>query len=151
MRSLRILLVLCLSMLCGAVGAQTSDGVVSSPLVFSWVAPTQRENGAALTTAEIGGYELRYRLKTSSAYLYVSVPSGSATSYALDGVGAGDYEFQIAVYDKAGLYSNWLSIVPTVGSNPKPVTGATAKRQGVDVKAKCVAPSCRVAVKGEYK
>ena len=151
MRSLRILLALCLSMLCGVVNAQTSDGVVSSPLVFSWIAPTQRENGSALSTAEIGGYELRYRLKASSAYLFVNVPSGSATSYALDGVGAGDYEYQIAVYDKAGLYSNWLTIVPTVGSNPKPVTGATAKRQGVDLKARCVAPNCKVAVKGEFK
>ena len=153
MRKLMTYLVLSLSMLCGAVSAQTTPGEVPSlsPMQFNWIAPTQRENGVALTTAEIGGFELRYRLKSSNAYLYVNIPSGIATTYSLEGIGAGEYEYQIAVYDKAGLYSNFVIVVPAVSSNPKPVTGATAKRKDVDVKAKCIAPSCKVAVTGEYK
>lgn len=152
MRKLMVYLVVCLSMLCGAVSAQTPAGTVAAPsLQFNWVAPTQRENGAALTTAEIGGYQLRYRLKASNTYSYVAIPSGTATSYVLAGVAAGEYEYQLAVYDKSGLFSNWVTVVPIVAANPKPVTGATAKPLSVDVKAGCVSPGCRVAERGEYK
>jgi len=153
MRKVMVYVVLCVSMLCGAVCAQTpgTDVPALSPMQFNWVAPTQRENGAVLTTAEIGGYELRYRLKTANTYSYVAIPSGTATSYVLAGVAAGDYEYQLAVYDKSGLFSNWVSVVPIVAANPKPVTGAAAKPLGVDVKAGCVSPTCRVAERGEYK
>ena len=152
MRKLMVYLVLSLSMLCGAAFAQSPGAAVVAPsLQFNWVAPTQRENGAALTTAEIGGYELRYRLKTASNYSYVAIPSGTATSYVLAGVAAGEYEYQLAVYDKSGLFSSWVTVVPIVAANPKPVTGATAKPLGIDVKAGCVSPGCRVAERGEYK
>jgi hypothetical protein len=152
MRKLMVYFVLCLSMLCSAVIAQTpAAGAVAPSLQFNWVAPTQRENGAALTTAELGGYELRYRLKTANNYSYVAIPSGTATSYVLAGVAAGEYEYQLAVYDTNGLYSGWVAIVPAVAATPKPVTNATAKRLGVDVKAACVSPGCRVAERGEYK
>lgn len=55
------------------------------------------------------------------------------------------------MYDKEGLFSNWVAVVPIVAANPKPVTGATAKPLGVGVKAGCVSPACRVAERGEYK
>ena len=152
MRKFMVYLVLCLSMLSSAVIAQApAAGAVAPSLQFNWVAPTQRENGTALTTAEIGGYELRYRLKTANNYSYVAIPSGTATSYVLAGVAAGDYEYQLAVYDKSGLFSNWVTVVPIVAANPRPVTGATAKPVGIDVKAGCVSPACRVAERGEYK
>lgn len=152
MRKLMVYLTLCLSALCSAVFAQTpAGGAVAPSLQFNWLPPTQRENGAALTTAEIGGYELRYRLKAANNYSYVAIPSGTAKSYVLAGVAAGDYEYQLAVYDKDGLFSNWVTVVPIVAANPKPVTGATAKPLGVDVKAGCVSPACRVAERGEYK
>jgi hypothetical protein len=152
MRYLIVCLMFCVSMLSlGAFAQSGADGAVLSPMQFNWIAPTQREDGTALTTTEIGGYQLRYKLRSASAHSVVTIPSGSANSYLLSGIGAGDYEYQIVVYDKDGLYSGWVTIVPSVAARPKPVTGATAKRQGVDVKAACVAPACKVAVKGEYK
>lgn len=149
MKSFIVCILLCVLSL--DVFAQSSEVGALSSIQFNWVAPTQRENGAALTADDIGGYELRYRLKAANAYLYVTIPSGIAKSYTLTGIGAGEYEYQIAVYDKDGLFSNWVAIVPMIASSPKPVTNATAKRLGVDVKADCVAPNCKVAVRGEYK
>ena len=152
MRYLIVCLMFCVSMLSlSAVAQSGADGAVLTPMQFSWVAPTQRNDNTPLAVTDIGGFQLRYKLRSAGSYSMVTIASGAATSYALAGIGAGDYEYQLAVYDTNGLYSGWVAIVPSVAANPKPVTNATAKRLGVDVKAACVSPACRVAGSGEYK
>lgn len=146
MRSLIMCLVLCLSMLCGAVSAQTPAGTIAVPsLQFNWVPPIAREDGTALPVAEIGGYEIRYRLKGANAFTYLVIDNGAAKSYSLNGLVAGDYEFQIAAFDADGLYSPFVAInYRLTTAKPKPVTNVTVKKLGVDVVGGCVAPGCKV-------
>ncbi len=76
-----------------------------------WKVPKERENGDALDLTEIGGYEVRYKLKSASNFETVSVSDGYTDAYYFDYL-KGDYEFQIATYDKNGLYSAFVSINP---------------------------------------
>lgn len=146
MRKLMVYLVLCLSMLCGAVSAQTPGAAVVAPsLQFNWVPPIAREDGTALPVGEIGGYEFRYRLKGASTFSYLVIDNSVAKSYVFTGLAAGDYEFQIAAFDTDGLYSNFVAIsYRLTTAKPKPVTNASVKKQGVDVVSGCVAPNCKV-------
>ena len=74
--------------------------------------PSQRENGELLDSTEIGGYELRYRLKGDTEYTVIQIEDGYADSYYFDHL-EGDYEFEIATFDIHGLYSNFVVINPS--------------------------------------
>lgn len=88
----------------------TPTSLISGNVNLKWLPPSQRENGATLTTAEIGGYEIRYRSITENTYKYLSI-TGTQTQTSLNNL-AGDYVFEIAVFDTNGLYSNFVSIAP---------------------------------------
>jgi len=89
--------------------AQT--GAVAGPVQLYWAVPTNRENGDYLDITEIGGYELRYRLKSDAAYTTITIKDGFTDAYYFDYL-QGDYEFQIATFDKQGLYSDFVTINP---------------------------------------
>ncbi|GGY71194.1 hypothetical protein GCM10011613_14760 [Cellvibrio zantedeschiae] len=61
---------------------------------------------------EIGGYELRYKLKSESEFKTIRIADGFTDAYYFNYL-KGDYEFQIATYDTEGLYSNFVSINPS--------------------------------------
>jgi len=82
---------------------------VTGPVEISWRAPTKRENGAALYIDELGGYEIRYKKTTDTQYTYVSINNPWAQSYKFAWL-EGDYIFQIAVFDKNGIYSLFENI-----------------------------------------
>jgi hypothetical protein len=71
-----------------SASSSTSSSVVDGSVSLYWDVPNQRENGEYLDITEIGGYEVRYKLK-------------------------GDYEFQIATFDTNGLYSGFVGIDPS--------------------------------------
>lgn len=129
--------------------AQTVIGGAQS-LQFNWVPPVLRENGSALPAVEIGGYELRYRIKGATAFNSVIIPGGATKAYSLSGLASGEYDFQIAAFDVEGLYSAFVAINYKLSvSPPKVVTGFTVKRPGVDVLEICLSsPNCKVS-KGE--
>ena len=77
----------------------------------SWVTPTQRENGEYLEFNEIGGYEILYRPSNSNAYVKEIITDTDTTHYERSDIGA-DTIFQIAVFDKNGLYSRYLQLIP---------------------------------------
>lgn len=85
--------------------------IVSSDVTIEWFVPTARENGDYLEIAEIGGYEIRYKLSSQNQFKSVFIKSGDADKYQL-GYLEGDYEFQIATYDTNGLYSEFVAIKP---------------------------------------
>lgn len=85
--------------------------IVSSDVTIEWFIPTERENGDYLELAEIGGYEIRYKLLSATQYTSVKVSDGGADQYDL-GYLAGDYEFEIATFDTNGLYSDFVAINP---------------------------------------
>lgn len=90
-----------------AVSSEPIDG----PVVLYWTAPTRRENGAHLDISQVGGYEVRYKLRSQNQYTYVTIPDGYTDAYYFDYL-KGDYEFEIAAFDINGLYSQFVRINP---------------------------------------
>lgn len=91
--------------------AASSEGEVDGPVVIYWSVPTHRENGDRLDITEIGGYELRYKLKSSPEYTTLDIDSGYTDTYYFDYL-QGDYEFELATYDTDGLYSEFVRVNP---------------------------------------
>lgn len=79
--------------------------------VLTWSHPTERENGEYLELDEIGGYELRYRENSLKPFTNVIIRGSDTTSYDLDKLRA-NYDFEIAVFDAQGLYSEFVTITP---------------------------------------
>jgi len=79
---------------------------------LDWYIPDQRENGDYLDITEIGGYELRYKQKSSTEYQTITIEDGYIDTYYFDYLN-GEYEFEIATFDKNGLYSSFVPINPS--------------------------------------
>lgn len=86
---------------------------------LEWERPTERENGETLTVEELGGYEIRAALPDGTQQVFL-VEDGTATGLDLTGLGLpdGDYTFEIAAFDINGLYSQFVSLSPTLGGSP---------------------------------
>lgn len=84
---------------------------VAGPVALSWAVPIVRENGDYLDITELGGYELRYRLATVPQYTYVTI-NDPWINYQNFPWLVGNYVFQIAAFDKNGVYSNFVNITP---------------------------------------
>lgn len=91
--------------------AASSAASVAGPVNLNWTPPVARENGNALDITEVGGYELRYRKVADTAYTYVSINDAWTNTYHFSWL-EGSYVFQIAAYDKNGLYSSFVDLVP---------------------------------------
>jgi hypothetical protein len=91
--------------------ASSSSGLaqINGPVQIYWNAPTERENGDYLDITEIGGYELRYKRKSDIYYTRVVINDAFTDAYYFDHL-EGEYEFQIAAFDKIGLYSSFVPI-----------------------------------------
>lgn len=76
-----------------------------------WSAPVTRENGEYLDITEIGGYEVRYKLKADTNYTNIVINDGFTDAYYFNYL-QGEYEFEIASFDKTGLYSEFIPINP---------------------------------------
>ncbi len=83
---------------------------VSGPVEMSWIAPNLREDGSFLDITELGGYELRYKLLSAADFTYISIADPWTNFYNFSWL-EGNYVFQIAAFDKNGLYSNFVNVV----------------------------------------
>lgn len=91
--------------------ASSSNNVTTGEAYFKWTAPTARASGDLLTPEDLGGYEIRYRLVGESKYKYVSSGIGPwDNSYVLKGLTNGTYIFEIAAFDKNGIYSQFVAL-----------------------------------------
>lgn len=93
-----------------AASSINSSGI-DGPVQLYWNIPTEREDGERLDVTEISGYEVRYKLKSDTEFQSVSITDGYTDAYYFNYL-QGDYEFQIATYDKNGLYSSFVAITP---------------------------------------
>lgn len=84
---------------------------VAGPVSLNWAAPTLRENGNALDITEIGGYELRYRKTTDVNFTYVTINDAWKNTHNFSWL-EGTYLFQVAAFDKHGVYSNFVDLAP---------------------------------------
>jgi hypothetical protein len=92
------------------IAEDTPPEVVEGLVQLRWQRPVDREDGEYLELDEIGGYELRYKAKGDTEEQSVIIDA-AADSYQLSGL-KGEYWFEIAVYDKNGLYSQFVSLTP---------------------------------------
>jgi len=86
-----------------------SSGIIDGSVLINWTPPTRRENGDYLDIADVGGYALRYKLKSESQYTNIKIDNGYTDSYYFNYL-KGDYQFEIAAFDSNGLYSEFVSI-----------------------------------------
>jgi hypothetical protein len=91
--------------------ASSSSASINGDVTLYWAPPTQREDGTAITGAELGGFLIRYKLKTASDYTLIDINDNSAKSSIIPSL-TGDYEFQIAAYDSNNLYSTFVALSP---------------------------------------
>ena len=90
----------------------SSSSAASSEKKFveiHWVIPNQRVNGDHMDISEIGGYELRYKQEDDEFFTSIVIKDKNVATYYLNDL-RGDYEFRIAVFDVAGLYSEFVSV-----------------------------------------
>ncbi len=76
---------------------------------IEWRQPAARENGSYLELSEIGGYQIRYKAPTATTFNYITIEGNATTNYVFDKSIIG-LKFEIAVYDSAGLYSDFVTI-----------------------------------------
>jgi hypothetical protein len=91
--------------------SSSQAGTINGPVQIYWTVPKSRENGDYLDITEIGGYELRYKLKTDAAYKSVLIKDGFIDAYYFDYL-TGDYQFEIATFDRDGVYSRFVTVGP---------------------------------------
>ncbi|RYY01402.1 MAG: carbohydrate-binding protein [Gammaproteobacteria bacterium] len=94
--------------------ASTSFGggvvtAVAGPVGMSWTAPSGRLDGTVLDITEIGGYEIRYKLATDANYTHISINDAWTTQYNFAWL-EGNYVFQVAAFDKNGVYSSFVDV-----------------------------------------
>lgn len=127
----------------------------SADALLVWTPPTNLESGQAITTADLGGYEIHYRKIADAATVpdtVILIPDGKATSYLLIGVSPDSYLVSIAVYDLGGLYSKFVTVTYKATGKPGVPTAFKITPKITDVPAVCIASSsCKVAVSGEWK
>jgi hypothetical protein len=92
-----------------SVASSKASGYIDGAAQLLWSVPTSRENGEFLDITEIGGYEVRYKLKSDINYTSIIIKDGFIDAYYFNYL-KGEYEFQIATFDKTGLYSKFISI-----------------------------------------
>lgn len=77
-----------------------------------WSAPTSRVNGDNMDYAEVGGYEIRYKKPSDSAYQSIIISDHSIDQYSfIDLLGGAQYTFEVAAFDTDGIYSDFVVAV----------------------------------------
>ncbi|MBU2863946.1 hypothetical protein QWZ13_04545 [Reinekea marina] len=73
-----------------------------------WSAPVERVNGQSMDMLEVGGYEIRYKLESDETYTNVVIDGLEDQYTFLDLENAEDYQFEVAVFDTDGIYSDFV-------------------------------------------
>jgi hypothetical protein len=76
---------------------------------LSWSAPTQREDGSALTN--LAGYRIRYGNTLGSYPNQLQIPNPGVTTCVVENLPAGTYYFVATAYDSEGRESEFSAVV----------------------------------------
>lgn len=95
----------------GSSPSAAPSDITRGEAYFKWTAPTARANGDILKVEDLGGYEIRYKKVGDTKYTYITSGIGPwDNSFTLSGLANGSYIFEIAAFDKNGLYSDFVNI-----------------------------------------
>jgi outer membrane biosynthesis protein TonB len=78
---------------------------ISRTVKLRWTAPSSRENGVAFSTNDLNRYEIIASPVGGGKSLVFLVGDAKATSYTIQGLEQGTYEFRIIAVDSQGLSS----------------------------------------------
>ncbi len=70
---------------------------------LTWTAPTQNEDGSALTN--LAGYKVRYGTSPGALSKVLDVVGAGITSAVIEGLAAGTWYFSISSYTNTGVES----------------------------------------------
>lgn len=89
------------------IAASSGSGVAN----LSWQVPTTRENGEPLSPSELAGYEIYVTREETGAGEIFSIGDPLASSFSMQGLAAGTYDFAISAVDVSGLKSRLSNVV----------------------------------------
>ncbi len=78
---------------------------------LSWVAPSTREDGTALSLSEIAGYRVYHGLAATDLAVMVDLADPTLTEHTLTDLAAGDHYFALTVYDTGNLESARSAVI----------------------------------------
>lgn len=106
---LALILVLPLVACSGGDGGLSSPGSNVSNL--SWVAPSEREDGAGLSPADIAGFRIYYGAKSGDYTNTIDIDDHTATQMVLAGLPSGTYFVAVTAVDVDGRESTYSAEV----------------------------------------
>lgn len=99
---------LALSLVFPLVGCSGGDGSSSnSSPSLSWVAPSEREDGSALSPSEIVGFRIYYGTESGNYSNTVDIDDHTATQAVLAGIPSGDFFVVMTAVDVDGRESSF--------------------------------------------
>ncbi|MDH3482093.1 MAG: fibronectin type III domain-containing protein, partial [Gammaproteobacteria bacterium] len=81
------------------------SGPVAGSVTLSWNAPTQNEDGTALTN--LAGYKIYWGTTSGSYPNSVTINDKDATSYVVNNLSSGTYEFVATSFNTSGVESRY--------------------------------------------
>ena len=106
-RSSYLLAIILIFPLVSCSGGDGGSGSGSSP-ALSWVAPSERDDGSALSLSEIAGFRIYYGIEPGNYSGTISIDDHTATQAVFAGVPPGTYFTVLTTVDADGresLYS----------------------------------------------
>lgn len=84
-----------------------AQGASTGSATLSWTAPTQNEDGSALT--DLAGYKLYWGTEPGSYPNSVTIDNPGITTYVVENLTAGTYEFVATAFNTSGVESRFSS------------------------------------------
>jgi hypothetical protein len=83
----------------------TASGAATGSATLSWTAPTQNEDGTALT--DLAGYKVYWTTTPGSYPDSFTIENASVTTYTVEGLTAGTWEFVVTAFNEARVESSF--------------------------------------------
>ena len=104
-------LILVLPLVACSGGDGGISGAGSNVLNLSWVAPSAREDGSALSLSEIASYRIYYGTESGDYQNELDVNDSSAVQAQISGIGSGTYYIALSTVDTEGRESSFSTEV----------------------------------------
>ena len=88
------------------------NAIANSSVTLSWTAPTENEDGSTLT--DLDGYKIYWGTTPGSYPESVTIDNESITTYVVENIAPGTYEFVATSFNQSGVESRYSSPVTKV-------------------------------------
>jgi hypothetical protein len=82
-----------------------AQGAATGAVTLQWSAPTTNADGSPLT--DLAGYRIYWNINSSTHRNSVSINNPGITTYVVDNLSSGTYEFAATSYNTAGIESQF--------------------------------------------